>query len=35
VARWYLEGRLRLADGRAVLDGEAPAAGALHVPAPD
>ena len=35
VARWYLEDRLRLADGRAVLDGEAPAAGALHVPAPD
>jgi phosphoribosylglycinamide formyltransferase-1 len=35
VARWHLEGRLRLDGGRAVLDGEAPAAGALHVPAPD
>jgi len=35
VARWFLDGRLRLIDGRAVLDGEAPAAGALHVPAPD
>jgi phosphoribosylglycinamide formyltransferase-1 len=35
VAQWYLEGRLRLDGGRAVLDGEAPAAGALHVPAPD
>jgi phosphoribosylglycinamide formyltransferase-1 len=35
VARWYLEGRLRLDGGRAVHDGEAPAAGALHVPAPD
>jgi phosphoribosylglycinamide formyltransferase-1 len=35
VARWFLAGRLCLADGRARLDGEAPAAGALHVPAPD
>ena len=34
-ARWFLAGRLCLADGRARLDGEAPAAGALHVPAPD
>ena len=35
VARWFLDGRLRLANGRALLAGEAPAAGALHVPAPD
>ena len=33
VARWFLEGRLSLADGRAQLAGEAPATGTLHVPA--
>ncbi|MDP2133966.1 MAG: phosphoribosylglycinamide formyltransferase [Sulfuritalea sp.] len=32
VARWFLEDRLRLVDGRARLDGEVPVAGALHVP---
>ena len=32
VARWYLEDRLRLVDGRARLSGETPVAGALHVP---
>jgi len=32
VARWFLDGRLRLADGRAILDGEQPATGALHAP---
>ncbi len=32
VAGWFLEGRLRLVDGRARLDGEAAAAGALHAP---
>jgi len=35
VARWFLEGRLHLTDGRAQLDGEGPARGALHVPAAD
>lgn len=33
VARWFLEGRLRLADGRVALEGEIPVQGALHVPA--
>ncbi len=33
VARWFLEGRLHLAEGRAHLDGERPARGALHAPA--
>ncbi len=32
VARWFLEGRLRLEGGRPVLDGEAAPAGALHAP---
>ena len=32
VARWFLEGRLRLADGRIQLIGEVPSAGSLHVP---
>lgn len=32
VARWFLEGRLRLADGRVHLAGETPVAGSLHVP---
>jgi len=32
VARWFLEGRLRLVDGRVQLSGETPVAGALHVP---
>ncbi|MCE9569035.1 MAG: phosphoribosylglycinamide formyltransferase [Rhodocyclales bacterium] len=32
VAGWFLEGRLRLVDGRARLDGEAAVAGALHAP---
>lgn len=32
VARWFLEGRLHLRDGRARLAGETPVAGALHVP---
>jgi len=32
VARWFLEGRLRLVDGRARLTGEAPVHAALHVP---
>lgn len=32
VARWFLEGRLRLADGRAQLAGETAVGGALHVP---
>lgn len=32
VARWFLEGRLQLADGRARLAGELPVAGALHAP---
>jgi phosphoribosylglycinamide formyltransferase-1 len=35
VARWFLEGRLRLAAGRAVLDGEVAVTGALHAPATD
>ena len=35
VARWFLEGRLHLAQGRAHLVGEHPARGALHVPAAD
>ena len=35
VARWFLQGRLHLAQGRAQLDGERPAQGALHVPAAD
>ncbi len=32
VARWFLEGRLQLVDGRACLAGELPVAGALHAP---
>ena len=32
VARWFLEGRLQLVDGRARLAGELPVAGALHAP---
>ena len=32
VARWFLEGRLGLVDGRARLAGETPVSGALHVP---
>ena len=32
VARWFLEGRLNLLDGRARLAGETPVAGSLHVP---
>lgn len=35
VARWFLDGRLRLATGRVVLTGETPATGTLHVPAAD
>ncbi len=32
VARWFLESRLQLQDGRARLTGETPVSGALHVP---
>jgi len=32
VARWFLDGRLRLVDGRARLAGEIAVAGSLHVP---
>lgn len=32
VARWFLEGRLTLADGRVRLDGEQAASGSLHAP---
>ena len=32
VARWFLEGRLQLVDGRARLAGEVSVAGALHAP---
>jgi phosphoribosylglycinamide formyltransferase-1 len=32
VARWFLESRLQLVDGRARLTGETPVTGALHVP---
>ena len=35
VARWFLEGRLQLVDGRAQLSGETPVAGSLHVPQAD
>lgn len=35
VARWFLEGRLQLVDGRAQLSGEKPVAGSLHVPRAD
>lgn len=35
VARWFLEGRLQLVDGRAQLRGEMPVAGSLHVPQAD
>jgi phosphoribosylglycinamide formyltransferase 1 len=35
VARWFLEGRLQLVDGRAQLSGETPVAGSLHVPQTD
>lgn len=32
VARWFLDGRLHLLDGRARLTGETPVTGTLHVP---
>ncbi len=32
VVRWFLEGRLTLADGRVRLDGEQAASGSLHAP---
>ncbi len=32
VARWFLDGRLRLVEGRVQLDGETPITGALHAP---
>lgn len=32
VARWFLEGRLRLIDGRVRLEGETTVGGSLHVP---
>lgn len=35
VARWFLDGRLRLFDGRPRLDGETAAAGSLHAPRAD
>jgi phosphoribosylglycinamide formyltransferase-1 len=35
VARWFLDGRLRLVDGRAQLAGETAVAGSLHVPQVD
>ncbi len=35
VARWFLEGRLRLDGERVVLDGEKPVPGALHAPRAD
>ncbi len=35
VARWFLEGRLRLVEGRVRLAGEMPVAGALHAPRAD
>jgi phosphoribosylglycinamide formyltransferase-1 len=35
VARWFLEGRLRLVDGRAQLAGETAVSGSLHVPQVD
>lgn len=35
VARWFLEGRLHLEQGRSRLRGEIPCDGALHVPATD
>jgi phosphoribosylglycinamide formyltransferase-1 len=35
VARWFLEGRLQLVDGRAQLSGETPVTGSLHVPQAD
>lgn len=35
VARWFLEGRLHLVDGRARLADEKPASGSLHVPRAD
>ena len=35
VARWFLDGRLRLVAGRAQLTGEAAAIGSLHVPQVD
>lgn len=35
VARWFLEGRLRLIDGRARLAGEKAASGSLHAPSAD
>ncbi|MCX7162526.1 MAG: phosphoribosylglycinamide formyltransferase [Betaproteobacteria bacterium] len=35
VARWFLEGRLQLADGRARLAGETAACGSLHAPQAD
>ncbi len=35
VARWFLEGRLQLVDGRAQLSGEKLVVGSLHVPQAD
>ncbi|MCM2289114.1 MAG: phosphoribosylglycinamide formyltransferase [Sulfuritalea sp.] len=35
VARWFLEGRLQLVDGRAQLSGETPVTGSLHAPRAD
>ncbi len=35
VARWFLDGRLHLVDGRAQLAGETAVAGSLHVPQAD
>jgi len=35
VARWFLEGRLRLVNGRAQLAGETAVSGSLHVPQVD
>ncbi|MDA8254760.1 MAG: phosphoribosylglycinamide formyltransferase [Betaproteobacteria bacterium] len=35
VARWFLQGRLQLVDGRAQLSGEMPVTGSLHVPRAD
>jgi phosphoribosylglycinamide formyltransferase-1 len=32
VARWFLEGRLTLVDGRVQLSGEQAASGSLHAP---
>jgi phosphoribosylglycinamide formyltransferase-1 len=35
VARWFLDGRQQLVDGRSRLTGETPVAGSLHVPQAD